>query len=112
MNQEFTLGEVQEPPSVGLRAVPCIALTTYRVVSFCRIGVKSPYLKRGDPPYQTKGFDRLPVWADGDDRLRRSIPRDHLCRASRGGGNQKGLHLKVAHALHGKVRKLIYSSPV
>ena len=61
-NQEFTLSEVQEPPSVGLRTAPCIALTpygittteeagaiptlgrtgltTYRVVSFCRIGVK------------------------------------------------------------------------
>ena len=40
MNQEFTLGEVQEPPSIGLRTVLCIALTTYSVVSFCRIGVK------------------------------------------------------------------------
>jgi len=43
MNQEFTLREVQDPPSVRLRAVPCIALTTYRVVSFCRIGVSKRY---------------------------------------------------------------------
>jgi hypothetical protein len=41
VNQEFTSGEVQEPPSIGLRTVLCIALTTYSVVRFCRIGVKS-----------------------------------------------------------------------
>ena len=39
MNQEFTLGEVQKPPSVGSRTVLCIALTTCRMVSFCRIGL-------------------------------------------------------------------------
>jgi hypothetical protein len=39
VNRQFTSGEVQEPPSIGLRTVLCIALTTYSVVSFCRIGV-------------------------------------------------------------------------
>jgi hypothetical protein len=41
MNQEFTSGEVQEPPSIGLRTALWIALTTYIVVSSCRIPVNT-----------------------------------------------------------------------
>ena len=41
MKLEFTSGEVQEPPSVGLRTVLCIALTTYRVSVFVGSGLSA-----------------------------------------------------------------------
>jgi len=41
VNQELTLSEIQEPPSIRLRSVLGMDLTADKVFNFCRIGVRS-----------------------------------------------------------------------